>query len=54
MKMMTRKKVRPRSRRLSSRATPMAIGPCTMSDMATTKRLWPMAAMKTGSLRARR
>jgi hypothetical protein len=54
MKMMTRKKVRPRSLRFSSSAMPIAIGPCTTSDRTTTKRLCPIAERKTGSLRALR
>ena len=53
MKMSTRNSRRPGSLRLSSSATPIAIGPWISSDRPTMKKLWPMALTNTGSESAR-
>ena len=45
--------MRPRMRRLSSRAMPMASGPWMASESPTIARLRPTAAWKIGSVSAR-
>ena len=47
------KTVRPRMRRLRSRATAIAIGPCTRIEAITIVALLPIALMKRGSEKAR-